>query len=143
MKLRSIFVGAARRALASDRAAAFLLGSLYVIWLLLTARSLGFARDEGFYFSASSSYARWFELLVERGADALKRSSVDGVWSQNHEHPALMKTLFAFSWLLFHEKWRIFADASTAFRFPGMCMGGLLVGTTYLFGARALSRRAG
>ena len=37
----------------------------------------------------------------------------------------------------------MFADASTAFRFPAMAMGGLALWVTYLFGARAYSRRAG
>ena len=37
----------------SDVLVATLLGIAYVVWLLGTARSLGFARDEGFYFSAS------------------------------------------------------------------------------------------
>jgi 4-amino-4-deoxy-L-arabinose transferase-like glycosyltransferase len=131
------------RAPFADRAIAALLAALYVAWLLATARSLGFARDEGFYFSAAQSYARWFEMLFEHGGAAFKRSTIDSIWAQNHEHPALMKTLFAFSWMLFHQKWKLFADASTAFRFPGMCMAGLLVGVTYRFGSRAFDRRAG
>jgi 4-amino-4-deoxy-L-arabinose transferase-like glycosyltransferase len=137
------FVSAAIRALRSDRTIALALGAAYVAWLVATAGTLGFARDEGFYFSAASSYARWFQLLVDHGSQALQRGAIDGIWGQNHEHPALMKSLFAFSWMLFHEKWRVFQDASTAFRFPAMCMSGLMVGLTYLFGARALGRRAG
>jgi hypothetical protein len=140
---RSVPVWGFIRGRFGDRAIALGLGSLYVVWLLATARSLGFARDEGFYFSAAQSYGRWFEVLLEHPAEALRRPTIDSLWGQNHEHPALMKTLFAFSWMLLHQKSRLFADASTAFRFPGMCMGGLLVGLTYLFGARAFDRRAG
>jgi hypothetical protein len=140
---RSPFITFWLRPRVADRVIAALLGTAYVIWLVATARSLGFARDEGFYFSAAQSYARWFDLLFTRGAEALRRPAVDAVWNQNHEHPALMKTLFGFSWMLFHEKWKLFADASTAFRFPGMCMGGLTVALTYLLGSRAYDRRAG
>lgn len=119
------------------------LASSYVAWLLATARSLGFARDEGFYFSAASTYEHWFKVLLETPKKALERGAIDGAWSSNHEHPSLMKSLFAISHMLFHEKWKVFHDASTAFRFPGMLMMGLALFVTYLFAARAYSRRAG
>ena len=119
------------------------LGSAYVAWLLATARSLGFARDEGFYFRAAATYWRWFDALFTRPSDALKQGFIDSIWAENHEHPPLMKVLFAFSWKFLHEKWHIFTDASTAFRFPGMVMMGVALWVTYLFGARAYSRRAG
>jgi hypothetical protein len=117
------------------------LGTAYVAWLLATARSLGFARDEGFYFHASATYAQWFNLLFEKPSAA--RAAVDQYWSANHEHPGLMKSLFALSWNYLHEKNHVFADASTAFRFPGMVMMGVAIYVTYLFGARVYSRRAG
>ena len=126
-----------------DHAIGLGLGALYVVWLLRTARSLGFARDEGFYFSAASRYATWFRALGERPAEAMKRPFIDSVWVTNHEHPSLMKSLFALSWMFLHEKWKVFADASTAFRFPGMLMMGLAIYVTYLFGAQLSSRRAG
>ncbi len=126
-----------------DHVLGALLAAAYVAWLLATARSLGFARDEGFYFHAARSYARWFTMLFEHPADALKQSAIDSVWQENHEHPALVKSLFALSWLLFHERFHVFADESDAFRFPGMLMMGLAIWVTYLFGARAYSRRAG
>ena len=116
---------------------------VYVAWLLATARSLGFSRDEGFYFGASSDYQRWFAMLLDTPARAIERASIDGIWSNNHEHPALMKSLFAISHMLFHDKWKVFADDSTAFRFPGMLMMGVALYVTYMFGARAFSRRAG
>ena len=126
-----------------DDLVALLLGAIYVAWLLATARELGFPRDEGFYFHAARDYARWFEVLFTKPSQAFDRSVVDSAWATNHEHPALMKSLFALSWRAFHEKWRLFHDESTAFRFPAMCTAGLAVGVTYLFGARAYSRRAG
>src|SRR6202041_3520535 len=73
----------------------------------------------------------------------LQQGPIDSAFGLNHEHPSLMKTLFGVSWWLFHEKWHVFSDASTAFRLPGMGMAALAIWVTYLFGARAWSRRAG
>ncbi|MDP9001230.1 MAG: glycosyltransferase family 39 protein [Myxococcota bacterium] len=115
----------------------------YVTWLVATARGVGFPRDEGTYFHAASQYAAWWRMLFERPSDALQAGTIDSAWSFNHEHPALMKTLFGLSEYFLHEKWPIFADASTAYRLPGMATAGIAVWTTYLFGARAWSRRAG
>lgn len=119
------------------------IGLLYVIWLLLTARSLGFSRDEGFYFSASGDYERWFKILFNTPGKAFERPVIDQIWAANHEHPSLMKSSFALSHYFFFEKWKIFSDQSTAFRFPGMLMMGLALWITYLFAARRFSRRAG
>jgi len=119
------------------------LGLAYVGWLLATARSLGFPRDEGMYFHAAIDYVRWWRMLFERGRDAVQQGAIDSAWGFNHEHPALMKSLFGVSWWLLHEKWHVFADASTAFRLPGMLSAGVAIWITYLFGARAFGRRAG
>ncbi len=119
------------------------LGVAYVAWLLSTARTLGFARDEGFYFRAASDYARWFRTLFEHPRAAMEQPFIDSIWQTNSEHPALMKSLFALSWMFLHEKWKVFDDASTAFRFPGMVMAGVALWLVYVWGARAFSRRAG
>jgi hypothetical protein len=119
------------------------LGFTYLAWLVPTARSLGFPRDEGVYFRAAVDYARWWVMLFERGQDALQQGAIDSLWSINHEHPALMKTLFGVSWWFLHEKWHVFSDASTAFRLPGMAAAAMALWVTYLFGARAWNRRAG
>ena len=126
-----------------DHVIGALFGASYTAWLLATARSLGFARDEGFYFQAATRYASWFDLLARSPAEALKQAAIDSVWSTNHEHPALIKSLFAFSWMALHQNHAVFEDASTAFRFPGMVLAGVGLWVTYLFGARAYSRRAG
>jgi 4-amino-4-deoxy-L-arabinose transferase-like glycosyltransferase len=116
---------------------------VYVLALVATARTLGYARDEGFYFDAARSYARWFDLLATNWREAVQRSNVDAYWQVNHEHPALMKTLFALSWKYLHVKHKVFAEAGTAMRFPGMVMGGLSLWLVYAMGTRAYSRRAG
>ena len=119
------------------------LGLAYFVWLLATARSLGFPRDEGTYFHAATSYIEWWRALLEHGRDALTQDAIDRAWSDNHEHPALMKTLFGASWWLLHEQWPLVKDASTAYRIPAMLSAGAALWTTYLFGARAWGRRAG
>lgn len=119
------------------------LAFVFIVWLLSTAHNLGFARDEGFYFRAASTYARWFQLLFTDPASASSQTTIDSIWATNHEHPALMKSLFALSWIYLHQKWQIFQEASTAFRFPAMVMAGIALWVIYLFGARAYSRCAG
>jgi len=119
------------------------LGAVYLVWLVVTARSLGFPRDEGVYFHAGSEYARWWRALFERGSEMLQQGAIDSAFSANHEHPSLMKTLFGLSGWLFHEKWHVFVNASTAMRLPAMATAALAIWVTYLFGARAWSRRAG
>ena len=119
------------------------LAAVYVVWLLATARVLGFPRDEGVYFRAGSQYFNWWHALHERGSDVMRRGMIDSAFSDNHEHPPLMKTLFGASAYFFHQKWEIFRDPTTAFRLPAMCTAGLALWTTYLFGARVWSRRAG
>jgi 4-amino-4-deoxy-L-arabinose transferase-like glycosyltransferase len=126
-----------------DHVVGAVLALAYVVWLLAGARALGFPRDEGVYFRAGADYFRWWHSLLDHGREALQQGAIDGAFNINHEHPPLMKTLFGASEWLLHEKWRVFADASTAFRLPGMMSAGMAIWVTYLFGARAWSRRAG
>jgi 4-amino-4-deoxy-L-arabinose transferase-like glycosyltransferase len=126
-----------------DRLIGAVLGIGYVVALLATAGGIGFMRDESTYFAAANSYFRWWHMLFERGREALRQSAIDGSWGFNHEHPALMKTLFGASHWLLHEQWHVFRYASDAYRFPAMCMAGIALYTTYMFGARAWSRSAG
>jgi hypothetical protein len=126
-----------------DHVIGAVMGITYVGWLLAGARALGFPRDEGIYFHAGQSYFAWWRHLWDAGLAAVDRNTITRVFEENHEHPALMKTLFGASEYIFHEKWPVFADASTALRFPAMCMAGIALWVTYLFGARAFGRRAG
>ncbi len=126
-----------------DRSIALGLALAYVALLLLTASSLGYARDEGFYFHAARSYASWFQLLVEAPSQALEQTAIDRAWAVNHEHPALMKSLFALSHLLFYDKLGWFAEQGTAYRFPGMLMAGLALATLYAWGRQVLGRLPG
>src|SRR5262245_52865319 len=117
----------------SDRWLALGLGFAYFLVLYATAHDLGYARDEGFYFYSASAYRRWFDLLLESPLAAFERANVDRFWSVNHEHPSLMKVLFAFSHQLFYEKLGWIREPGTAYRLPGMAMGALAVALTYRF----------
>lgn len=108
--------------------------------LLVTAGSLGFVRDEGFYFAAARAYDAWFELLKHSPGEALTPASVDRYWSVNHEHPSLMKALFALSHRYLAG---LFSETSTSFRLPAMLLSSLAVSVTFLWGRRVLGRTAG
>ena len=128
---------------ALDRLCALTLGLAYVGLLFATSDTLGYARDEGFYFAAADSYDRWFQLLFSDPARALERPSVDRFWAYNHEHPSLMKALFALSHRFLHAEWGLVAEPGTAYRLPGMLMSGIAVGVTARWGARSIGRWEG
>lgn len=113
----------------------------YVAWLASSVRDLGYARDEGFYFHAAQTYGQWFELLWADPARAVQRASVDRFWQENHEHPALMKSLFWASRELLEG--RVFSERGTAYRFPGMLLSGLVVATVFAWGRRVYGRLGG
>ncbi len=116
-------------------ALALALGALF-LWLLLgTTESVGYARDEGFYFHASRRYAEWFRLLAEDRGKALSRAQIDAAWTINHEHPGLIKSLFALSHLL-STKLRWFSEPGTSFRFPAMVLGSVMVALTSYWASR-------
>jgi 4-amino-4-deoxy-L-arabinose transferase-like glycosyltransferase len=127
----------------TDVAVATLLALGYVALLLATVKDLGYARDEGFYFAAADSYAKWFELLVRDPAQALTRATLDRYWAANHEHPALMKSLFAVSHRLLFSEWKWFGEPGTAYRFPGMLVSGVAIAITYLWATRLYGRLSG
>jgi 4-amino-4-deoxy-L-arabinose transferase-like glycosyltransferase len=115
---------------------------VYVAILLVTSRDLGMTRDEGFYVDAAESYARWFAQVLDGSDNAFEQGAIDAAWSNNHEHPSLVKGLFALSWL-FHQRHHVFPEDSMAFRFPGMVLSALVLWVIYAFGARAFSRKVG
>jgi 4-amino-4-deoxy-L-arabinose transferase-like glycosyltransferase len=119
------------------------LAIIHLTILVKTARGLGYARDEGFYFRASSSYAAWFEILFRDPLQAMQRQTVDVYWSNNHEHPALVKSLFGLSWNFLYKKWHLFEEEGTSYRFGGMLFAALGLWLVYLWGARARSRMVG
>lgn len=160
----------------SDHLVGLALACIYTAILLATSRELGFMRDEGMYFDAAKSYGGWFEKLLSADkavrATAFEKNVVDAHWAINGEHPSLMKSGFALSWIYFWKTWpaglielfsrtwvlkplawtvagvaklapKLFAEESAAFRFPGMVAGGLILYVTYLFAADVGGRAAG
>ncbi len=112
----------------------------YLALLLATTGSLGFTRDEGFYFTAARAYGDWFELLWSKPAEALSGPVRDRFWAVNHEHPSLIKALFALS-----NRWcgGLFSEPSSSFRFPAMALSSLAVAVLFRWGARHCGRLAG
>jgi hypothetical protein len=63
----------------------------------MTAGSLGFTRDEGYYFKAGELYGAWWRLLFTDPTTALSTAGIDKHLSYNPEHPFLLKGAFAAS----------------------------------------------
>jgi 4-amino-4-deoxy-L-arabinose transferase-like glycosyltransferase len=126
-----------------DHLTGFGLAVAYVTILLLSVRGLGYARDEGFYYRAAQSYAGWFDLLFTNPSAALERHAVDAAWAANHEHPVLVKSLFALSWKYLNQKWHLFAEEGTSLRFGGMVFAGAALWLIYIWGTRVKSRTVG
>jgi len=126
-----------------DLAMCVALAVAYLTLLLSTVHDLGYARDEGFYFYAARSYEAWFELLGTDFRQAMEPATVDRYWAVNHEHPALMKSLFALSHRYLFSGWQWFHEQGTAYRFPGMVVSTLGVLVSYVWGARESGRLAG
>lgn len=125
-----------------DRADVIVAGLLalgYLVGLVATAGTLGFTRDEGFYFTAARAYAEWLELLTRQPLQALSRASIDHYWVVNHEHPSLLKLLFALS---NRSLGGAFADVSLSFRFPAMLLSSACVGLVYAWARRYAGRAA-
>ncbi len=122
---------------------AVLVATGYVTALLLTARSIGYSRDESFYFDAANRYYDWFRLLFNQRETALQRAVIDSHFSLNHEHPPLIKTLFGLSHAWFFEQHRWFSEPGITYRLPSMVLAGLGVGVLILWGSRVQSPSAG
>jgi 4-amino-4-deoxy-L-arabinose transferase-like glycosyltransferase len=149
-----------------DAAVALALAALTVLWLLAVEGQQGISRDEAQYFRAAEHYWGWFESLAtnaKRGhlGQSFSRAGIEAYWSDNPEHPVVMKTLYALSWRLFHRcecvkeaafhflpvagkhvTIPLFARESTAFRFPAILMSGFGVALVYLFARRWIGRVA-
>jgi 4-amino-4-deoxy-L-arabinose transferase-like glycosyltransferase len=125
-----------------EHLAGFLLGAAYVALLLPTSADLAMSRDESFYVSAADNHAGWYRQLFEDSDVAFEDAAIHRGFSYNSEHPALMKTLFAFS-AMANEAWELFPQPSMAYRFPGMVTAGLLLWLILVFGARAFGPTAG
>ncbi|MEW5854419.1 MAG: glycosyltransferase family 39 protein [Myxococcota bacterium] len=128
-----------------DRILAALLGAGAFILARLTSTSVGFVRDEGYYFKAAEEYVGWYRQLLSGTASlssTFSRAVIDRYFNYNHEHPALVKTSQGFAWWIWHELLGVGLN-SEAFRIPGPLFTALCVACTYLLGKRFYGRSVG
>ena len=110
-----------------------------VIVVGASAQSLGFTRDEGYYFKAGRLYAAWWQELVSQPLSALTTRSIDEHLSYNPEHPFLMKGSFALSWALNQAAGQPFLQHN-ALRFPAWIAAGLSTLFVFLLARQLLPR---
>jgi hypothetical protein len=134
--------------------------------LMIGARTQGNTRDEGYYFEAGELAYGWYGELGDnlrklRPMRSFSRASVDRWFGYNHEHPALMKSLFGLSWRLFHKcdcpaqsgrhpvsyakrhHTLGLLSEEAALRLPTQVSVALMAALIFLFAASAWSVRAG
>jgi len=126
----------------TDRRIALGLGLLTFVVLWATERPVGFVRDESVYFAAAEQFARWWALLFHRPATALSDSVITQAFDFNHEHPMLMKSLFGWSYTLFHSVLGWVRPAA-GFRLPAFAVAALIPALAHLWGSALWGRRAG
>ncbi len=125
-----------------DHLVGLVLAGIYLSLLVTTSADLAMARDEGFYVIAGTDYSGWFDAALEGSDQIYEDGFRDAAWDYNHEHPGLVKSLFALSWLA-EEHHEVFGSHTLAFRFPGMLSGALMLWLLYIFGAQVFGRKAG
>jgi hypothetical protein len=125
----------------TDQHVAWLLWGAAFLALFATQRAVGFVRDESVYFAAAESYAHWLRQLLTSPSIALTDAAIVRGWDFNHEHPALMKTLFGVSFLIFHEGLGWLSPAA-AFRMPAFAVAAIIPSLLWLFGLRLFGRTA-
>jgi 4-amino-4-deoxy-L-arabinose transferase-like glycosyltransferase len=138
-----------------DHLVGFALALAYLCVLIPTSKDLGMSRDESFYVTAADRYAAWYDMLLDDPGRAFTKPEIERLWSYNSEHPALVKTLFAWSTLVDHRfvpklkallglaPTNLFDTPSLAYRLPGMILSALTLWLIYVFGTRAAERRVG
>jgi hypothetical protein len=109
------------------------LAAVTFVTLFATQASVGFVRDEGYYFEAAQSYQQWILLALRAPAAALR--DTERYWSLNFEHPGLAKLSFALSHLVFTTALGWLPDA-LAWRVPGFLFAALLTYWLAVLGAR-------
>ena len=150
----------------ADKRIAIVVFAVALVALVAGGKTQGNTRDEGYYFDAAELYV----VVVRRprrehaapapAAQLHPRRRRQG-FGYNHEHPALMKSLFGLSWRLLHRchcpeqagrhplayahKHRTLGllDEEAALRLPTDVLCALMAMLVYLLGAAAWSRAAG
>ena len=115
----------------------------YLIILLINSSSVGFVRDEGYYFKAANQYAGWWETLFSsRFTQAFQDAEIQKHFGYNTEHPPLVKLSQGFTHRLFHRTLG-FVSESTGYRLSGILFAGLSLLATFLLGRLLVSAEVG
>ena len=117
------------------------------VTLRISSPSVGFTRDEGYYFKAGEQYIGWYrqlwsDLWSGQLLNAFSDATITRFFEYNHEHPALIKTLMGLTWWWTHEVLGITSNAE-GFRVVGPLFAGLTVAFTFALGRRAGLCRSG
>ena len=128
-----------------DLAIAIGLAVAYFVILCATSNGIGFARDEGYYFSAATSYNQWFQDLPKAAhaghfLDMFREPAVARYWKNNDLHPPLVKILQGFAWQIFGKSG--ITSNAFAFRLPGPLSGAIILILAYFLALRAYGRLA-
>lgn len=121
----------------------WLIALAYVAVLWASASSVGFTRDEGYYFKAAQEYAGWWGVLFSpRFFDAFTAAEIAKHFSYNTEHPPLVKLCQGITYYVFSE-WTGLTSPSTGFRMTGFLFGGFSLIATFLLGRELVDERTG
>jgi len=104
-----------------------------------TAPAVGVSRDEGAYFVAAESYARFWRTAL--GAPGQALALADRLYAPNHEHPGLAKGLYGLTHAVLAEGLGV-ASHAQGFRFGAFLFAAALAWLLALWG-RDLAGRAG
>jgi len=130
-----------RRGLAADLGIAAAIVVVVTIVVGVTAQSLGFTRDEGYYFKAAELYAHWFRTLVSQPTTALSAAGINADLAYNPEHPFLLKGLFSLARTI-QQATGLDVMGHNALRFPAWVVAGLSVALVYALGRAAKLARS-
>jgi 4-amino-4-deoxy-L-arabinose transferase-like glycosyltransferase len=125
------------------RSAPLIAGLGYVVLLLLTASSIGYARDESFYFAAADRYVDWLKVSFGNWHAAAEHTVISRHFSLNAEHPPLAKWLFGLSHQVLSESHALRSRPGISYRLPTIVLSGLCVATLVHWGSQRISRPAG
>ena len=111
----------------------------YVATIGLTWDGIGYAKDEGYYFSAARSNFGWYPSLLKnlfegQPGRSFTRQDIDRHWKNNAEHPPLLKVLMGLSNHLTHE-WIPLLNYGSSHRAYSLLFSFLLILFLYRFAA--------
>jgi len=106
---------------------------------------VGVVRDEGFYMKAAKIMSNWFihtekSFLNGDFLTPFSDASISRYFSYNHEHPALMKMFFGFSYYIFTEKLHLMGIINST-RMVAAIFSALIAIMIYLFSLKFFNRK--